>query len=264
MTRYFIVFKNSLQEYFTYRLNFILWRVRVILSILISFFLWQAIFTEKTSVFGYNQTQMLTYVILLTFINGIVLSTQTPRVAEEISLGRLSNFLIRPMNYFGYVLARDVSDKAINTFFSLIEIPLFIVILRPPVLIQTNPGWLLLFFLSTFLAALLYFEISLILSCIGFWSREVWAPRFVFFILVAFLSGTYFPLDIFPKPIYSILEFLPFSYLVFFPLKLYLGTASISFLIKGFTFILFWIVSLRFILAFLWRTGLKQYTSEGQ
>lgn len=264
MTKYLIVFANSLQEYFTYRLNFILWRVRVILSILISFFLWQAIFKTNTSVFGYREPQMLTYVILLTIINGVVLSTQTPRVAEEINSGALSHFLIRPINYFGYVFARDISDKSINTLCALIEIPLLLFFLRPPLILQTNPGWLLLFIFSTFLAALLYFEISLILSFIGFWSREVWAPRFVFFILVAFLSGTYFPLDIFPQPVYTILELLPFSYIVFFPLKLYLGALSIPFLVKGFTIALFWIFSLRFVLSFLWSKGLQEYTAERQ
>lgn len=258
-----MVVSNSLQEYFAYRLNFILWRVRVIVSILISFFLWQTIFKTKSQVFGYQQSQMLTYILLITFLNGIVLSTQTFRVAEEINLGTLSNFLIRPFSYFGYVMSRDISDKIVNTFFSIFEIIFLIIILHPPIFVQTSVYWLGLFFVTFILAALLFFEIGMMLSIIGFWSRDTWAPRFIFFILVTFLAGTYFPLDILPKPIYSFLQFLPFTYLIFFPLKIYLGQMDSFFLLRGLGIMISWIILMSVILRYSWRRGLKIYTAEG-
>lgn len=263
MKKYLLVLSNSLQEYFAYRLNFILWRVRVIVSILITFFLWQAIFKTKNQIFGYQESQMLTYILLLTFLNGIVLSTQTFRVAEEINLGTLSSFLIRPFSYFGYILSRDISDKIVNTFFSVFEIALLILILHPPVFLQTSLFWLGLFLVTCILSALLFFEIGMMLSIIGFWSRETWAPRFIFFILLSFLAGTYFPLDILPKPIYGFLQLVPFTYLVFFPLKIYLGHIDSGFLIRGFIIMFSWILIMTFILRYFWRRGLKIYTAEG-
>lgn len=263
MKKYFLIISNSYQEFFTYRLNFLLWRLRVIISILITFFLWQTIFLGQKQLFGYNEAQMLTYILLITFINGIVLSTQTFRVAEEINFGKLSSILVRPLNYFGYILAKDFSDKSLNTLFSLVELLLLVFIFKPPLVFQTNISWILLFIIAVVLAAFLYFEIGMILSFIGFWSKETWAPRFVFFILVTFLAGIYFPLDIVPPPIYNILQLLPFTYLVFFPLKIYLGTISWFFIIKGFLITFFWIIILYFVMRFLWRLGLKTYTGEG-
>jgi len=235
----------------------------VVVSILISFFLWQTIFKTKTSVFGYEQAHMLTYILLITFLNGVVLSSQTFKVAEEINTGTLSNFLIRPVSYFGYILFRDLSDKIINTFFSIFEIILLYLLLRPPIFLQTSLFWLGLFAISCLLAAFLFFEIGMTLSIIGFWSRETWAPRFIFFILVTFLAGTYFPLDIMPKPIFDFLELLPFTYLVFFPLKIYLGHIEMVFLLKGFLIMFFWIVAFTAIAGYFWRKGLKIYTAEG-
>lgn len=264
MNKYLMVVNNSLQEYFTYRLNFILWRVRVIVSILISYFLWTAVFSQSSQVFGYRENQMLTYILLTIFINGVVFSTQTFRVAEEINYGILSKYLIRPINYFAYNLSRDFSDKLINTFFSFFEFLLLLFLLKPPITLQTNPMWLILFIQSIILAAILYFEISLLISFLGFWSHETWAPRFLFFILISFLAGNYFPLDIFPSSIYKILEFLPFTYLLFYPLKIYLGQVSIYFAVKGFFTVLFWVAGLYFLLKWLWRKGLKAYTAEGQ
>ena len=264
MFKYFYVTKNSLAEFFTYRLNFILWRVRVIISILITYFLWLAIYAGKDSIFNYRKDQMLTYIILLAFLTGVVLSTQTFRIAEEINSGNLSNFLIRPLNYFVYNLFRDLADKFINTFFAVIEIGLIILFLKPHFIIQTNLVNIFFFILSLITAVALYFFISLLLSLIGFWSREVWAPRFIFFIIVAFLAGTYFPLDIVPKSVYRVFELLPFTYLIFFPLKIYLGNIETQFLIKGFSVSFFWLIVLYLLLKIVWRQGLKVYTAEGK
>lgn len=264
MNKYILIISNSIQEFFVYRLNFILWRVRVIISILITYFLWQTIYTGRSNVFGYDQAQMLTYIIMITFLNGVVLSTQTFRIADEINTGTLSNFLIRPLNYFGYVASRDIADKTLNTFFSILEIFLLIFLLKPPLFLQTSIFWLVLFLATSFLSAVLFFEIGSLLSLIGFWSRETWAPRFLFFILVTFLAGTYFPLDIFPKTIYNFLELLPFTYLIFFPLKVYLGNMEIFYLWRGLSIMLLWIVLIFVILNFVWRKGLKMYRSEGR
>lgn len=264
LKKYLLVTRNSLTELFTYRLNFVLWRVRVIVSILITYFLWQAIYGDKQVIFNYSLDKMLTYIILLSFINGVVLSTQTFRVAEEINSGKLSNYLVKPLNYFYYNFFRDLADKIINTVFAVAEIILLILVFDPPFFWQTNPGNLILFIAAVFLAALLYFEINLILSMIGFWSKEVWAPRFIFFIVVSFLAGTYFPLDIIPGIYYQIISLLPFAYLVFFPLKIYLGQVNLNYILQGIAVSLIWILVLNYLVKIIWRKGLKIYTAEGQ
>lgn len=264
MNKYLLVASLSLQEYFAYRLNFILWRVRVVVSILISYFLWNAIYLRTGQVFGYQMSQMLTYILLTIFINSVVFSTQTARVAEEINLGLLSRYLIHPISYFKYTLSRDIADKIINTFFSFFEFLVLFILLKPPVVIQTNMFYILLFLITVVLAGILYFEINILLSSIAFWSYETWAPRFIFLILVSFLAGNYFPLDIVPSGIYKILALLPFTYLVFFPLKIYLGQFNSSFLLSGFVILSVWVVSLFFLMKYVWRKGLKVYTAEGQ
>lgn len=263
MFKYLYVTKNTLGEFFAYRLNFFLWRIRVIISILITYFLWYSIYSGQGTIFNYTKEEMFTYIILLTFTTSVILSTQTFRIAEEINNGSLSNLLIKPVNYIKYNLFRDFADKIINTVFSVIEIVLLLVLLKPAFIWQSNPVLLLLFTISIFNSVFLYFFISLILSFIGFWSREVWAPRFIFFIIVAFLAGTYFPLDIMPAPLYSFLEILPFTYLIFFPIKIYLGHLELIFILKGFLISCIWLLVLYILSQKIWHKGLKAYTAEG-
>lgn len=264
MNKYIRVISNTIQYYFFYRINFLLWRIRIILSVLLGYFLWMSIFQAQTSVFGYDKPRMLTYMLLLTVINGFVLSSRTTSVADEIVRGKLSDLLIRPINYFWYIFSCDIADKIVNAFFSCIEIILLMFFLRPPFIIPTNPGQLIGFFVSIILAGILYFEIGMILSFIAFWSRDTWAIRFIFFILVSFLAGIYFPLDILPKPFFWLSQLLPFSYLGYFPLKLYLGSGSGDFLIRGFFTISLWIISLWICMMVLWKKGLQIYTAEGK
>jgi len=263
MKKYLLIIHNSLMEYFTYRLNFFLWRVRVVLSILITFFLWQAVFKSTHEILSYKESQMFTYIILLNFIASIAQSTQTFKIAHEINSGRLSNFLLQPINYFYFNLSRDLADKIINVIFSFFEIWLMFLTLKVPFNFQSDLYWIFLFILASFFASILYFEINVFLSFIGFWSKEIWAPRFVFSILVSFLSGTYFPLDIIPFKIFNLLKFLPFPYLIFFPLKVYLGNLPSRDILQGFVISLLWILMMIIILKFLWRRGLKIYTAQG-
>ncbi len=263
MKKYLQVFNNCLQNYSAYRLNFILWRVRMILSILITFYLWFAVYAGTQMAFGYRKTEMLTYILLTLFINGIVFSTQTFKIAEEINFGTLSNFLIKPVSYFIYNLARDLADKFLNILFSIIEFIILIYLIKPEIFIQTNQFIISIFCLSIIIASILYFEIGVLLSFIGFWSNETWAPRFLFFILVSFLSGMYFPLDIMPRLIFQILSYMPFTYLVYFPLKIFLGQLNNNYIIQGILISFFWILIFILLIKFLWHKGLKTYTAEG-
>lgn len=261
--KYLIVSENSFYKYIAYRLSFILWRIRSVLSVVINYYLWLAVASQTTIIFGYNKTQILTYILLTTVVNGIVFSTQTVRVAEDIQNGSLSSYLLRPVNYFLYQIFRDIPDKLINTVFSFLELGILFVFLQPPLYIQTNPENILLFVFSLLLALVMNFEIMMILSFLGFWIHDVWAPRFLFFILVTFLAGNYFPLNIFSGPLYTILKALPFGYLIYFPIKIYLGM-GVNESLKSFLIMGIWIVFFYKIMELLWKKGLKEYTAVGQ
>jgi len=73
-----------------------------------------------------------------------------------------------------------------------------------------------------------------------------------------------FPLDIFPKVIVNFLQFLPFFYFLYFPLKLYLGQLQSSEIIMGMLISLGWIFLFIFINRFIWRLGLKKYDAVGR
>jgi ABC-2 type transport system permease protein len=106
---------------------------------------------------------------------------------------------------------------------------------------------------------------NFLIGLVGFWVNETWPIRFIFMIIfIQFLGGGLFPLDILPKPIFFIFQLLPTSYLVYFPLKIYLGQLSLQQIILGLCISFLWIFLLYTFVQKLWTKGLRVYTAEGR
>lgn len=264
MSAYFQIMKSTWAEYMTYRLNFVMWRVRMVCQLLITYFLWWAIFDTKGEFFGYTQTMILTYVLLTSIVRTIVLGTTTMEIGDLINQGDLSNFLVKPVNFFGYYASRDVADKMLNLFFATGEFIILFLILRPAIFVQTNPFYVALTILAIILGMILYFYFSLMLGFLGFWTPDVWGPRFISFVVMEFFAGSLFPLDILPAPLFSISQALPFSYFIYFPLKVYTGQLGVSAVAQGLGIGFMWVFGLWYLTSRLWQHGLKAYTAEGK
>jgi len=118
MRKYLTVFAIDWQNQFIYRLNFILWRLRNVLRVLMTYFLWTSIFSSQTSVFGYTREQMVAYLLLALFVNSLVASAPSnDNVGGEVSNGTLNNFLVKPIGYLRYWFTRDLSSKLLNIIF---------------------------------------------------------------------------------------------------------------------------------------------------
>lgn len=264
MKKYLQIIKGTIEEYATYRLSFILWRVRLVVQLLVVYFMWWAIFSEHSELFGYTQGAMLTYVLFSSFVRPFVMGTRTQEVAEYIRSGSLSNYLVRPMQFLGFCASRDIADKLLNVLFAVFEIIILYVLLRPPLMIQTNIVIVLLAIAALIMGMILFFYFSLLLSYVGFWTPDVWAPRFLSFVFAEFFTGSLFPLDILPTPLYLLSRSLPFFYFIYFPLKVYLGELSPMGIFQGFLVGFVWTVGLWGFARVVWLRGLRAYTAEGK
>lgn len=265
-SKYVQIAKISWQNGFVYRLNFVMWRVRMVIQTLTLYFLWAAVAQGGGDVYSYSQSQILTYILLSSFVVAIVFSSRSIDAQGEIATGDLNNYLIKPLNYFLNWVARDFSDKILNVTFSFIEITAIVFLLRPPFIIQTDPTIIFSFLISILLAAGLYFIFSFIVSMSTFWYYQSngWAQRFLVFVLLRTLGGGLFPIDMLPAPIFNFLKLLPTTYFLYFPMQIYLGRLSLTEIIQGYSLISFWILALFALSQLMWRQGLKIYGAYGR
>ncbi len=261
--KYLLIIRNTWNVAFTYRLSFIVWRVRSVIQYLMAYLFWVAVIPTNGSVLGYTQNDIITYTFGSMVIVSIVFSTLTPNIASEINEGKLSQYLLQPLGYIKFWFAKDIADKSLNILFSIFELSILFLLLHPPVFIQTHIFTLLSTLVAVLLAVILYFYFSVILALYGFWSNESWGVRFIFSQLVSFFSGAIFPLDMLPHPLFIAFQLLPFPYMLFFPLKTYMGNLSSQEILTGIIIMIVWIQVLYFVTYSIWNKGIRVYTAEG-
>jgi len=186
------------------------------------------------------------------------MGSRTVDLGWMINTGYLTIPLMRPVGVFRFLFTRDAADKFFNLSFIFLEIPLLYFIFHPPVFLQTNPLFLLQALCSLILSVLIYFFINILFGSLGFWSRDVWAPRFLLMVIMEFATGAMFPLDMLNTFWQKIMLATPFPYLLYVPLKIYLG--------HGFSLLpqLFWVIILGILTRYVWQKGLRRYEAEGR
>jgi ABC-2 type transport system permease protein len=237
------------------------------MQILIFFFLWNAVFSGgSTQFFGYDKAKIFTYAFVLIIVRAFVLSSRSVDVAGQIANGEITNLLLKPVNYFYYWLTRDFSSKVLNIIFGVVETVILVLILKPTIFIQTNPFYFLAFIISLVIAMLLFFNLLMLTNFVPFWVPELsWGAQFlVIIVVVEFLSGSFFPLDVFPPLIYQFLRFTPFPYLIFIPIKIYLGNFSLSLVLQSLAIGAIWCLILWKIMIRVWKKGLFAYDAVGR
>jgi len=264
MKKYLQLAKITFEEYLVYRLNFYLWRFRSFIVFLTLLFFWLAIYGDRTEFLGYQKAQMITYVIGIAFLRTIVLGSRSADLGPQIRSGELTKLLLKPIKTIHFWFTRDVVDKGLNLFFTIIEILAIVWLLKLSFYLPYHLTTYFSFAVLSLMAIFLYFFLSFTLSVVAFWTEEIWATRWFFgVIFLEFLAGAFFPLDVLPSWLTKIIYLTPFPYLVFFPMKIWLEQLNSGEIIMAIFICLIWLIFFWWLAVFLWRKGAKNYGAYG-
>ncbi len=255
--------KNTLDTFVAYRASFLVWRLQLFVTFSVFYYLWVAIASSRSQVGSYSIPNLISYFVVGYLVRAIVFSTRTSDLGGDIQSGSLAQLLLKPIGTLRYYFSRDIIDKLFNIFFMTFEM-LFIYFVFQPQLVVPSFQNLILFLISLVFATISFFFYSLIISFMSFWSESAWASRFLFgVVIVTLFSGQFIPLDLLPSWFIKTIDFTPFPYFYYYPLRLFLGMElplhSFQILIQSA------IISLiLYLLAkYTWRLGLKKYQSYG-
>lgn len=255
----------TIKEYFVYRLNFILWRFRVVLNILLPLFLWSAVFDKSAVVGNYNLSQFISYLVYGNLIGTFVFGTRTFDISSDINDGKIINTLLKPVSFFSYSFAKELADKSVNVFFAFIEMYIIVSVFHLNIIPPKN----LFIFIPIFInSVLISYFINLTLSFLGFWTTEIWPIRFIYVMLLSFVAGNYFPLDILPKSLYNFIILTPFPYMFYLPTKILISDSPMkqwnNEIILLFLLSYFWLFVAYLITRTVWRKGIKSFSFWGR
>jgi ABC-2 type transport system permease protein len=262
LQKYWQVFQITWQNGLAYPISVFFWRLRQFLATFMSLTIWSVLFLGRQTSFGYTQQEMITYIFLVGFLQSIILATILGNLAEDIYQGKISYQLMKPLNIYGFLAAQDLADKLKNFIFVLIETVILFFLFRPVIIFPQLITFL--FFLgSALLGAILLFLIMLLFGVIGFWSNDVWGPRFLFYMFIDFTAGRLYPLNILPKLIQNILFFTPFPYFSYVQTQIFLGKFSSYEILRTFLTLGIWILLTSSLFRYLWNKGLREYGALG-
>lgn len=266
MLKYIAIFKLTWMERMAYRVNFFMEVLSGIFTSLIVILLWMAIYRSSGQqiIGGYSLAEMVTYLLGGGLINSFILSTaENPETSQSIQDGTLSAFLIKPLHPYGLWFTRDLGTKAFYFFLGLMGYLVVCFFFRDYLLGIGSLSYLFLFILALIFSSLLQFFLFEALSLLSFWVENTYGLRFTMRVIMEVVGGAIIPLSFFPELLQKIFELLPFPFMIYLPMKIYLGKIAwpqvgLEFLKEG-----AWIIVLAIFNLVIWRRGIRQYMAMG-
>lgn len=259
------IFSIGIQNTFVYRWNFLLRMVCGLVPLAGTFFIWDSVFAARgASIQGYGLQTMVFYFLLAVFVENLISPTEDDwQIAADIRDGRMSSFLVKPMDYLAYRLNLYVSYRLL--YIGVIAIPILILawIMREYLQMPTDPRTWPWFVLSVGMAALIQFFLAYSLAMLAFWILEISTVIFIVYSLEYFLSGHVFPLDLLPPAFTAFVKWSPFTYELYFPLQVYLERIQGAELRDGLCIQAGWVIACYGLARLLWKLGIRRYQAVG-
>lgn len=262
MRLYMKTFLIGLQQAMQYRLRIIINILVGFIPVIINCLLWIAIYRSVNfaEIDGFTCKEMISYLIMALIINNYLgAGASDYTISEDIKNGGLSKFLLKPINNFLYYITTSLPESVfyLICIFSPIMIALYALVLK-----QRSPLTIVLSIVVLFLAYILHFMLNYLIGLLAFWTTSVSSFIYMKDEIINFLSGNILPLSFFPALFIKISNFLPFQYMVYFPINAFLNE-SVPSICKGMGIQCLWILILYVIIKLVWSRGLKRYSSVG-
>ena len=261
MKKYFLVVKTTLLDQLAYPARFFSSLFVDGIILLVWFLLWQTIFQGKAAIEGFTLPSIITYYSVVFALKNLGAGWEPSSViSKSIRDGSLSLFLLKPLHFGIYLFSKTSTSNVLKSIFPALVLAFGTLFFEDLLLWPHN---LLLFTLSVLLAILIAYLVYSLIGLIGFWTLEVWGIAVASGRLIAILNGSLLPLSFFPDSLLRVAKFLPFQYMFYVPVSIYLGKAGFGEALRQITFQVGWVVVLSLLYMFLWRRGIKRYDSAG-
>lgn len=259
-TKYFEVGKLSAANSLVYIMDFFANALFIALILFIFTQLWRAVYSDGSGIIeGFTLPMMIWYLVMT---ESIVVSPGhvVQHIGDEIQSGNIAHSLNKPYNFFLFKYASSLGNTWLKFLvtFGMGALVAFIVVGPFDLSLHSIPFVIV----SLFLALTLHFSLMAFFAIFAFWLEDAKSIHFIYQKLVFVLGGMLLPLEIFPQWLETISKSLPFSYIAYFPAKLW-----VSFSFKDVLPVLlgqiFWISLMIILTTLLYKICIKKISING-
>lgn len=262
--KYYSIAKTGFQQGMEHRVDFFIGIIGWSTRIMISAFLFMAVFQNKTSIGSYNFSDTMLYFLVVQIIMTFSFVRVEFNICNDIQTGNFSNYLVKPISYLGYQIASELGRNFVRSFFGVGIFGAAILLYRPEFYLHLpylqTPLIVLSIIFSFFISTFLTTSIALL----SFWLISAHRVIYMFFAIQSIFSGMMIPIQFFPEQFQHILSYTPFPYIFYYPAQMIIH--------PGMTGDIFHILSAQIIIILIefivintmFAIGMKKYEATGR
>lgn len=210
---------------------------------------------------GLNRGEFVAYYLILILVNQLTYAQVNWTVGDEIRYGGMNRILLRPLAPIFDALTTEVAGKVVYMFFVIPVTAILALVLRPE--FHLTIGNALAFIPALVFAWALRFFWGYWLALLAFWSTRADALLSLQDSLVFLLAGQVAPVVLLPGILQQMAIFLPFRYMLGFPVEVLTGQLDTFATFTGFGLQVGWLAVALFLYLIMWRAGLNRYSAVG-
>jgi ABC-2 type transport system permease protein len=245
-----------------YRLRYYTGIVTYFIYVSVYYFIWKAIYEHSTSIEGFDFAHLLTYIGVGWIIRSFYFNNIDQDLAYQVMEGRLAMDLIKPVNIQLMYVARAAGESVFRL--ALLTIPTAVVLfLVYPLRLPASLGHAGAFLVSVSLSFLIVAAINFAVGTFALRLQSILGLLRAKFFLLELFSGLLLPMTFFPHMVQRIVDLLPFQYISYVPMLIYLGKLSGGGLARAIAIQIFWVGVLLAIGDGLWRWSTRRLIIQG-
>jgi ABC-2 type transport system permease protein len=245
-----------------YRVQSVLWLLFAIIRPVVFLAAWSAVAeAQGGSVGAFTTADFAAYYVAVSLVSQLTMSWSAYDFEYEIRQGLLAPKLLRPLHPLHYSVVQNIVWKAVTLPALLPALALIAWTFHATFV--TQPWQVALFVPSVLLAAALNFLLGWALACAAFWTTRIHSIM-RFYERVGFLfAGQVAPLTLLPGALATLGYILPFGYMLWAPVEILRGAASLEQALALIGIQAVWVVIAWVSYATAWRFGLRQFSAVG-
>jgi len=226
MKRRFLVYfefaRVAFLKILAYRLRYFTGILGYFVNVSVYYFIWSAIYGSSNSVAGYDLPQMTTYVAIGWIIRSFYFNNVDRDIAAEVSEGKIAINLIKPVDPQLMYVSQTAGEACFRAILFTLPIAAVLMLVYP-IRLPASIDLGFMFVLSCMLALLIFTLLNFLVGTLALHIFSILGVIRAKYAIVEFFSGLLIPISFFPSGLQRFMSFLPFQYVSFTPLQIYLG-----------------------------------------
>ena len=244
-----------------YRSNFFISILVTAILFLSSFFLWENIFGENSKLLVYSWEMMKGYLLVAFMCNTLLSWYSESAISKKIVDGSVALDLLKPIDYSLARFFETIGASVFEIFVIAVISAIFVFFMD--ISLPRNPVIWICFGMSIVVSLGIKFCIVYIFSLCTFFTTSYHGIAWSRAAITNLLSGALLPLDFFPVWLASLIEHMPFRFIVYVPAMIFLNQLDAEQIYKVLLEAVIWIIGLALISKLVFKFCIRKVVING-